>query len=62
MFVVNNFFVALIMTKILRHIFMLDMSALITVAFITVSSFFFSAVSNKLSADLGSKIACKKDV
>ena len=61
-FVVNNFFVALIMTKILRHIFMLNMSTLITVAFITVSSFFFSAVSNKLSADLGSKIGCWKEV
>ena len=57
MFVVHNLFVALIRTKILRHIFMLAMSALITVAFITVSSFFFSAVSNKLSADLGPKIA-----
>ena len=61
-FVVNNFFVALIMTKILRHIFTLNMSTLITVAFITVSSFFFSAVSNKLSADLGSKIGCWKEV
>jgi len=55
-FVVNNLLIALIMTKISRHIFMLAMSALITKAFITVSSFFFSAVSNKLSADLGSKI------